>query len=224
MDNSHDQAGLKLPTDANYAEQLAHARKTSMDRAASLVASIAPDLNARDDRIAGELARENASAKAKLGKLYRLAAELAEAAVPLVPCSKGCAGCCKMNVSITSVEAQQLAAVSGRAMVDVRSPVEHSEARFSGIPCPFLVNEVCSVYEVRPYACRVHFSFDVSPYWCQPERAYEDGMGVVELGGAKRAYIAIATKTPMGGFADIRDFFPEARESSKVQCDAGPAA
>jgi Fe-S-cluster containining protein len=215
MDISRDQAGLELRTDANYAEQLAHARKTSMDRAAALVASIAPDLNARDDRIAAELARENASAKAKLGKLYRLAAEFAQAAVPFVPCSKGCAGCCKMNVSITSIEAQRLAAVSGKTMVDVRSPVTHSEAEFSGIPCPFLVDEVCSVYEVRPYACRAHFSFDVSSYWCQPERAYEDGMGVVELGGAKRAYVEIATKSPMGGFADIRDFFPVARESSK---------
>ena len=216
MDISHDQADLELPADANYAEKLAHARKTSMERAASLVASIAPDLNARDDRIAGELARENASAKAKLGKIYRLAAEFAEAAASFVPCSKGCAGCCKMNVSITSIEAQRLAEVSGRTMVDVRSPVTHSEAKFSSIPCPFLVDEVCSVYEVRPYACRAHFSFDLSSYWCQPARAYEDGMGVVELGGAKRAYLTIAMQSPMGGFADIRDFFPAARESSKL--------
>jgi Fe-S-cluster containining protein len=184
------------------------ARSRSKARAAAFLAAVDPSLDQRDDRIAAELSRENASAKAKLGKLYRLLAEVAQTAAPFVACGKGCSACCKMNVSITSVEAERLAAVSGKPVVRPPHPMTHPEDKFSGVPCPFLVEDACSVYEVRPYVCRAHFSFDTSPHWCQPERAYVGDMGMVEFGGAKAAYQAIAGSTPLGGFADIRDFFP----------------
>jgi uncharacterized protein len=187
---------------------LAAAQATSKARAAALMAALDPALDARDDAIQGQLARENSSAKSKLGKVYRLVDVFAEAARPFVACAEGCSACCKMNVSITSVEAQRLAAATGRPLATVREPVEHDLAEFSGVPCPFLVNDVCSAYEERPYVCRAHFSFDTSSYWCQPERAHAAPMKFVGLGGARNAYAAITVGTAMGGLADIRDFFP----------------
>ena len=32
--------------------------------------------------------------------------------------------------------------------------------KYSGIPCPFLFNNECSIYEVRPYKCRRFIIFD----------------------------------------------------------------
>lgn len=84
----------------------------------------------------------------------------------------------------------------------------YDEARFSGVPCLFFVNDECSVYESRPFACRKHLSFDVDSYWCQPVRSLVADMGMVRHGEAEAAYQGIVAATKLGGFADIRDFFP----------------
>lgn len=36
-------------------------------------------------------------------------------------------------------------------------------------PCPFLVAGRCSIYAIRPVACRTHFSFSESPRDCDPD-------------------------------------------------------
>lgn len=194
--------------EADDSQRLEASQRAAIERSDAFLAALPADLNALDDRVEGALAHENASPKTKLGKVYRLADAAAVAAAPYVACRKACSACCKMNVSITSLEAERLAAVSGRRMQVPHRPVTHDEGRFAGVPCPFLVDDVCSVYDSRPYACRTHFSFDLDSYWCQPERAYVGGMRMVRLGGAKAAYEAIARATKLGGFADIRDFFP----------------
>jgi|SRR5882672_598107 len=193
---------MDVDPDLKRAQEISHAR------AASYIAALDPDINARDDRIAVELAHENASAKAKLGKIYRLLADADKAVKTFIACSRGCSSCCKMNVSITSVEAERLAALSGRRMARVVAPIKHSEARFAGVPCPFLRDDACSVYDSRPYACRAHYSFDVTAYWCHPSRAFRGGMGMVNFRGTQDAYEAIA-RDSLGGLADIRDFFPD---------------
>jgi len=184
------------------------AKATSKARLADFLSVLDPAIDKRDDILGSTLLNENSSARSKLGKIYALLNDVGEAATRFVACGKGCAGCCKMNVSITSIEAERLAVVTGRKMARLHQPIAHVEDRFAGVPCPFLVDEACSVYEARPYACRAHFSFDTTAYWCQPERAYVGGMGQLTLGGATQAYVGIAERSSVGGFADIRDFFP----------------
>lgn len=190
-------------------EQLAQlSRETSMARAQACLRTLPADLDSRDDKIEAEIVHEHSSAKSKLAKVYRLVAEFAHAARPFVACAKGCSACCRMNVAVTSLEADRLAVVSGKPMAQVRAPVKHASDRFSGVPCPFLVNDACTVYDARPYACRAHHSFDSTSYWCQPERSHEVPLTQPRLGGARAAYLVIAGNTSLGGFADIRDFFP----------------
>lgn len=167
------------------------------------------DLDARDDAIAERLRRENSSAKSKLGKIYTLMADLSHAVSPYVACGKGCSDCCKMNVSISDIEAERLSMISRKPMAVVKQPVLHSLEDFSGIPCPFLVNDACSVYDARPYACRAHFSFDTSAYWCHPERSNVGDMSLLQMGGARQAYDDVVVGSRLQGFADIRDFFPK---------------
>lgn len=191
-------------------ERLEASRAAARARSQAFMASIPQELDARDDHIKADLARDNASLKSKLHKVYRIADEAGQVAAPFVACRRSCSACCRMNVSVTVLDAEQLAAVSGRRMAVVPRPIKHDEAKFSGTPCPFLANDECSVYAVRPFACRAHRSFDIDSYWCQPERSFVGEMSMVELGGAKAAYTAIAAATKFGGFADIRDFFPSA--------------
>jgi len=184
------------------------AQSRSRSRFSEFLASIPKDLNARDDVIAQQLRRDNSSAKSKLGKIYSLMTEVSQAITPYVACGKGCSDCCKMNVSISIIEAERLSAVSKKLMAIVKHPVRHPDEVFVGVPCPFLVDDACSVYEARPYACRSHYSFDTSAYWCHPARANEGEMSLLHMGGARQAYDEIVVSSRLRGFADIRDFFP----------------
>lgn len=184
------------------------AKRRSHERLTAFLKNLPTGLNLRDDQIAGQIRRENASARSKLGKIYALMAEVGKAAAPYVACGKGCSACCKMNVSISAIEAERLSAASGRRMAALLHPIRHPEDRYAGEACPFLVDDACSVYEVRPYACRAHYSFDTSDYWCHPERAYNGEMSLLQMGGAREAYNDVVVGSRFGGFADIRDFFP----------------
>ena len=41
----------------------------------------------------------------------------------------------------------------------IKKAVDDELRRYS-IPCPFLSNDICSIYEVRPYACAGYFTFN----------------------------------------------------------------
>ncbi|WP_460548791.1 YkgJ family cysteine cluster protein [Comamonas piscis] len=200
---------MKNTSLSEYSPDFEEAKARSRSRLTEFLSSMPKDLDSRDDVIAQQLRCDNSSAKSKLGKIYSLMAEVSQAVQPYVACGKGCSDCCKMNVSISIMEAQRLAVVSRKPMAVVNHPVRHSAEKFSGIPCPFLVDDVCSVYEVRPYACRSHYSFDITAYWCHPERSHKGEMSLLQMGGARQAYEEIVLSSCLHGFADIRDFFPD---------------
>jgi Fe-S-cluster containining protein len=52
--------------------------------------------------------------------------------------------------------------------------VYEEEERYmrQNIPCPFLDNHLCSIYEVRPYMCIAHISIS-PPEWCNPQNPNE---------------------------------------------------
>lgn len=186
--------------------QAAQAR--SKERLMAFLAVMPKKLDQRDDEIAGSLLRENSSGKVKLGKIYSLMSAVGREVAPHVACTKGCSDCCKMNVSISIIEAERLSLMSGRNLAAVSRPVRHRSDEFSGIPCPFLQDNACTVYEHRPFACRAHYSFDDTAYWCHPDRSNAAEFSLLESGGAKQAYQEIVMKSRLSGFADIRDFFP----------------
>ena len=95
------------------------------------------DLDVRDDVIAQQLRCDNSSAKSKLGKIYSLIAEVSQAVQPYVACGKGCSDCCKMNVSISLMEAERLAAVSRKSMAVVNHPVLWGSLPFPRGGCVF---------------------------------------------------------------------------------------
>jgi Fe-S-cluster containining protein len=99
-------------------------------------------------------------------------------------CDKGCAACCSVNVKITSIEGEMIydfLQESGREewfATVLKQPSqseklhlttngfaasclagEAAEVDTPGLGhCPFLVDECCSIYEVRPFSCRCFVS------------------------------------------------------------------
>lgn len=128
--------------------ELQHAQERSRSRMTAFLSVLPKELDARDDAIADTLRSDNASAKSKLGKIYSLISEVAEHLRPYVACGKGCSDCCKMNISISVIEAERLSTASGKPLASVKQPISHLKEEFTGRPCPFLVDDSCSVYEV----------------------------------------------------------------------------
>ncbi|MFP5213672.1 MAG: hypothetical protein ACLGPL_09855 [Acidobacteriota bacterium] len=121
----------------------------------------------------------DAAVKASLGRMRRRGFT--------VQCAPGCTHCCRhMPAGVSAIELLHLyqglhrSGLVERAFrrcleaneqwAKVHSGGERDEdlTRYYRLeqPCPFLYNNLCSVYEYRPFACRMHFSLS-SPHWCR---------------------------------------------------------
>lgn len=177
------------------------------DRCQSFLYSIPQDLKNQDDTIRQHLANLKAAPKAKLRQIYRLVDKFAKFRDPFVACKRSCSDCCRINVTITSLEAKQLAEASGRPARVITSDIKHDVDQYAGHECPFLVNNLCSVYEHRPYACRQHAMFLPTAEACNPDICYEIQAPFVHFLGMERASREIGSESDRV-VADIRDFFP----------------
>lgn len=156
-----------------------------------------------------DIARANASARSEIGKIYRLMDQIAEVRAPHVACSGKCADCCRMNVSISALEAKLIADATGRKAATVEAPVRHEQDKFVGVACPFLQDDLCTIYEHRPLVCRNHASFYLTAKWCTPEHSLRTDAPMVNFSGIAEGYVAVSGGDRMI-VADIRDFFPKA--------------
>lgn len=125
------------------------------------------------------------------------AAELGRAALAREPppsqvaCSKGCSACCVSKVVAVAPEVLRIAAhlrgaldpEAFAALLDrVRAADERTrglsrrERARAGVPCPLLVDDACSVHEVRPLLCRGWTSLDAEG--CARHFADPDGAPV----------------------------------------------
>lgn len=193
----------------NQDKSLSASTEAAELRRSLFIQAIPPILTAKEDTIQRRLASENASSRSKLRKIYNLLKELGEVAKPYVACSKGCSSCCKMNVMVSEVEAHYIEMETGIKPVRVVETRTYPLNKFVGIPCPFLNNDSCSIYDARPFVCRKHISFDTSPYWCDPTKLLDVEFPMIGFSGAEGALMDVAGLTSGGIFADIRDFFPQ---------------
>jgi Fe-S-cluster containining protein len=96
------------------------------------------------------------------GQLNRLAKRLGEEATAQIDCRE-CAACCRNNViPVSEDEIARLASRLGeppdvfraKYVRNAAGPPHDAEQEIDASPCPFLQGNLCSVYEVRPQACR----------------------------------------------------------------------
>jgi hypothetical protein len=76
-----------------------------------------------------------------------------------VECRRGCAFCCHVDVAVTPLEAIRLARHERAAGRRETAPATPSPRP---APCPLLKDGACTVYDMRPFACRSLFSPDAS--------------------------------------------------------------
>lgn len=178
----------------------------------------------------GDLQRQCASlvgSEEKVTKKYQILMDLIERASnfisPHVVCKDGCHHCCHMAVSMTGFEADRIGRFIGKTPEQANfdfealgiTGVEGFQTMmidsYMGVDCPFLVDNRCSIYEVRPIACRVYFNLSGNASRCDLTIGKQD-VPNFDFG------IVYATQVMMFQqyeFEDIRQFYPDVSEWTK---------
>lgn len=99
-----------------------------------------------------------------LSDLETLTQALSQQHAANITCQAGCSGCCLPGLSIFPVEAAAISLALAQLAEDnpaLRQRVREQSQTALGDPetqehCPLLVDDLCSIYAVRPVICRSH--------------------------------------------------------------------
>ena len=148
--------------------------------------------------------------RVRLRLLRDLADEITEYARDYSPCRKGCNHCCHMATMVSEPEAAMIGALIRKSPKKPKQWADFRDkdaiaATFLGTrkACTFLDNGVCSIYEHRPLACRMHVSMGASSSACEMDQLRQ--LPLLNLSQLDKAYAMISATLHM---ADIRAYFP----------------
>ncbi len=164
-----------------------------------------------------------------LKELYSFFDSFFEYSKGLVACKNGCSYCCHMEVGLYTVEAELIANEIGVPLQKLQDTPEYRQNGWIDMkrPCPFLVENSCSIYEVRPMVCRTHVNFEETNACCIPDIG-SDQVPLMDrrksFPGAMEAYETLVNIHGVNG-ADIRQFFSDSPAlnayRSKVNTNSG---
>lgn len=142
---------------------------------------------------------------AKLKRLLRAADKYCAAILPYSACRHGCSHCCNIAVTLTTTEAELIGRhIKVKPTIPTYRPdIIGNQKTYSGVPCPFLAKGKCSVYEVRPLACRVHFNMADTGNLCDTN--IPATIPMIDNTQIDQIHFMLFSRDVWG---DIREFFP----------------
>jgi len=150
----------------------------------------------------------------RANRLYEIIEEISVMVEPMAACKNGCAHCCHQAVIISSWEAERIAKFTRKKINDIphydpfSNTREEMVEKYTGVPCPFLSDKACSIYEVRPTSCRLHWSLADDDTACDIINRPGDRVPYFNLAGLSMTagFLFISANC---NFGDIREFFGE---------------
>jgi hypothetical protein len=109
---------------------------------------------------------------------------------------------------LSRAEAGLIARETGRPLQTPADPSLRNKMNptYIGVPCPFLVDNRCSIYASRPFTCRVHYNMDADNLLCQLIPGESTNVPYLNPQAWHVAYGAALPPSALE-FFDIRDFF-----------------
>lgn len=151
----------------------------------------------------------------KLEAVYALSDQFnSEYVAKFAVCQKGCNHCCKIDVSVSLLEAEYIT-FKGGPQYDM-SPGKTENNRTD---CPFLAKEgTCTIYDTRPFFCRTFHTLD-DPEYCAERDEKHQVYGSASTGYGNFFYAGAAGwlkrihDEKNSPYRDIRDWFPSSKPS-----------
>ncbi len=151
----------------------------------------------------------------KLQRLRFIAGQWSQHYTPHTACAKACSHCCNVAVDVTAAEAQLIAkkvGVKAATPEKVRHVTEENpdQERWLGVPCTFLGESGCRIYDERPIMCRTQVNMDSDERLCRIVKEAHIQVPYADAMEIKGALAFVAQRD--AGIADIREWFPRGLE------------
>lgn len=179
------------------------ARQNAESNFQRLLSGLSESVASREEQLLAEIQSLPGSAIKKLRHLHRALDELGTEIAPFVACRRGCSACCHYNVHLYPIEAELIEKHTG--FKKVKGP--HPVLDFTGVPCVFLKDGQCSIYDVRPMVCRKHVALTNTAYWCEPIRCGSITLPMVHLSQVDASFAYIVQLDGRSAISDIRQSF-----------------
>lgn len=164
---------------------------------------IPEDLVSEHSKLGYDLQHRNENEFIKLKRIYDFLDLYKKFARTFTVCTKGCSACCKSDVHMTKLEAIYIEKNTGHIATRTKKRTRNHKT-----PCPFLVDNNCSIYEYRPINCRTLYTLD-DPKYCESKESHQ----LYGANGGRGINMIYALKdysesmNGNNGMADIRDYF-----------------
>lgn len=140
----------------------------------------------------------------RLEELYKSMDEVFAFVKAYTPCQKGCDSCCHYAVAVPGIEAAYMERKLGIRC----DPMPMPNVKTHGLPCPFLADGSCSIYQHRPYVCRKHVALQPESFWCHPDRSNRQGSIMLRFTRFDEAMASLCVEFGTTESRDIRYVFP----------------
>lgn len=158
--------------------------------------------------------------KQRLTRLFKVADQVITAVGQDAACKNGCSHCCYQAVAMNTEEAKRIAQSTGLTMT---LPAGHeldlftAREKYTGKPCPFLKEGRCSIYCVRPMACRLHFNLSDEPDLCDIIGRPGEPVPSPDLSPLVQLQVQALDGVL---WADVRTFFPQLSANANANAKA----
>lgn len=166
----------------------------------------------------------------KADQIVTIAENISLAVTPHTPCTKGCSHCCYMAVEVSSFEADMISRYLGRNKAtegqvisidnveEAKQEQDRSVRKYTGVKCSLLGDDgKCTVYPVRPIACRTHHNMGPDETNCVIVTAPLEDLPTTPHINLNEFLFYQAAVMVQGRttWADIREWFPKQEEKAE---------
>lgn len=174
--------------------------KNRQERKIELIDQIVPvKLRLQEDKFFEKFQKHKGNPLTKLKLIYSFTDEIYGYVYKVIICKKGCSYCCYIPVSISEIEIEHIEN-STRLK---RKKLPKFDIRQS-VPCPLLKDNMCSIYEYRPFLCRRFITLNDTPEFCYPDVIHTHESLLFSYSEINKAYSSLIYDKPV---QDIREVF-----------------
>jgi Fe-S-cluster containining protein len=150
--------------------------------------------------------KEKMGTKFAVEQMYYLVDYASKESYKQASCKKGCNFCCHIHVMTTEAEAEVIASKVTPDMIealqDQAKQTEETRPFSEHSACVFLKNGECSIYAIRPAACRKYFSIE-DPSFCDTSKYFHRNVQLTAAIDAECIASGLLCAEKRGNFAEL---------------------